>query len=415
MKRRLIKVAVVALVGLLLVGVPGLIGCGGGGQDDGGGTVRIGILTDFTGPATYAVKPTVDAFLDSFKWAEEHDPIPGVTVEAITYDQRTDPSRVPTGYEWLKGRDVSMMYIMSPTDRAILADTFIEDEMVIIGSGVDESAPTHPWTFNWWGSFGQEGEAFMQWVMDTWDYEGEGRNPKVGHLSWNLPSGTFHQVGIDRMLEAYPDKFEFLGEERPPAGTSTFAVEVANLKDCDYIFTCTVGSTMANFCKEARQRGYTGALVSGTSSFLGFWDLLTTSAPADELYEFYCLYFAPWWNEDVPFINDAKAALEQYHPDDFESRLVTSGPISGWGVGMVTVDALRRAVDSVGLENLDGAALREALLATNLTVEGFGNVWKFESDYNCVLRTMKAFKWSIEASDWEDTGHGWITPLSLAS
>jgi ABC-type branched-subunit amino acid transport system substrate-binding protein len=414
MKRRLIKVVVVAMAGLLLLGVPGLVGCGGGeGGDD--GTIRIGVLADFTGPATDAVKPTVDAFLDSFKWAEENDPIPGVNIDAVTYDQRTDPSRVPLGFEWLRGRDVLMMYIMSPTDRSILADKFEEHQMVVVGSGVDEAAPNNPWVFNWWPSYGHETEAFMQWVMETWDYEGEGRSPKLGHLSWNLPTGSFHQAGIDRMLDEYPDKFEFLGEERPPVGTSTFAIEVNNLKDCDYVFTCVAGSMVAGFVNESRQRGYTGALVSGTTAFGGYWDLVLSSADPDQLYDCYLMYPAPWWNEDVPFIEGAAAAVQAYHAGDAATRLRGTGPISGWGVGMVTVDALRRAVESVGVDNLDGAALREALLATNLTVEGFGNVWQYGSDYNCVLRTMKVYEWNIDAEDWEDTGHGWITPLSMAS
>jgi len=51
---------------------------------------------------------------------------------------------------------------------------------------------------------------------------------------------------------------------------------------------------------------------------------------------------------------------------------------------MFTVDAIRRAVEEVGAENVDGTALRDALAETDMVVEGWGNPWKFTENNLCL-------------------------------
>jgi len=414
MNKRLTKVVALVLAGVLLVGSAGLAGCG---EDEGekGPEIVIGVLTDFTGPACFAVKPTIDAFMDAFKLAEVKGEFGEATIKFITYDQRTDYSRTKPGYIWLKGQGAVMMSIISPTDRSILAEDFGSDEMPVIGSSLEEGSPAHPWAFSGYGSNGHEFEAILQWIMETWDY-GTDANPKdppkIGHQGWVLASTIFYQDGIDRMLDWYPDKFDFVSLEKAPMGTATWAGEIGKLKESDYIFFSTVGSMTSTFIKEARDRGYTGAFISGTNSFPGFWDGVTAVMPADKLYDCYFAGWMPWWDADIDFIDGARESIETYHGGD-ASRLRSSGPLSGWQMGVFGVDALKRAIEAVGAENVDGPAIRDAFLATNLTVEGFGEAWQFREGYHGLLREMKMFKWNQTGEDWEDTGDPWITPRSL--
>ena len=48
----------------------------------------------------------VDSFKEAIKDAAEAGSMPGVEVKFVTYDQRSDPGRVPTGYTWMKGQGV---------------------------------------------------------------------------------------------------------------------------------------------------------------------------------------------------------------------------------------------------------------------------------------------------------------------
>lgn len=416
MRNRLTKILVLVLSGVLLISLPGLAACGG--DDDTGEEkeILIGILTDFTGPAASAVKPTVDGFMEYIELMQERDPIPGVEIKFITRDQRTDYSRTVPGYIWLKGRGVDTICILSPTDRTGMAARFGEDKMPVFGSGLTDAFPANDFEWNVWGTNGHEVEALMQWVMDTdWDYAGEGRPPKIGHLGWILDSTDFHQTGIDYAIQANPGKFEFVGLEKAPMGTSAWTIEVNNLMESDYIVVSVVGGMMASFIKDARLMGYEGNFLSGTNAFPGYWDLARAIVqPADQLYGSYFANWSPWWDEDVQFIRDAKEIVNRWHADEAESLFKGTPGLSGPMMGLMVFDALKRAVADVGIEELDGDAINDAFAETNLVVDGFGNTWKFGDDYHALLSTLRIMEWNTEDVNWV-TVSDWITPDSLGS
>ncbi len=63
MKRRRAGLAILVLLVALLVAVPALAGCGGGGKGE-EETILIGIMADFTGVAGTAMQPTIKAMED---------------------------------------------------------------------------------------------------------------------------------------------------------------------------------------------------------------------------------------------------------------------------------------------------------------------------------------------------------------
>ncbi len=411
MGRRCIRIPMVLLLGLLLVSSTVMAACGG--EDRTAGKIRIGILTDFTGPAALATTVTVDAFKHAIRFSLEQDPIPGLDIEYVSYDQRTDPARVSPGYMYLKGRGVDLMFIISPTDCTILADDIMKDQMPVIGSNIAEEVGNHPNIFNMIGSDAHTIETVLQWVMDNWDYDGKGRLPRIAHLSWTHPTGGFHQAGFNRMLEWYPDKFEWLGVEAVPLGTTGFAAEVSRLRTADFIYVTPVGAMQATFIREARDRGYTNALV--TWQFCGYWPLVRGAVAANQLYECYFPSWMPYWHEheDVPVVGEAVEAIKSYsrNPD----AIFTQSAPTGWLQGMVTINAIRNAVQNVGLEDLDRSSLLEGFIATDMDIEGFGNAWKIleDDDWKVFCRTMKMYKWDVEKSGWVDTETGWVTSPSL--
>ena len=89
------------------------------------------------------------------------------------------------------------------------------------------------------------------------------------------------------MLQWYPDKFEWLGVEAVPIGATGFAAEISRIRNADFIFTTPVGAMLATFIREARDRGYKGAFVSGANQFPGYWPLVRGAVAAGDLYECY--------------------------------------------------------------------------------------------------------------------------------
>jgi len=413
MKKRLAKGMVLVLAAVLLLTVPGLVGCGGGGAVE-LPQIKIGILTDFTGPASFAVRPTLNAFMDCLKLAVADGTIEGATVKFYTYDQRTDYSRTPPGYVWLKGQGVVMMNIISPTDRQMLRDKFAADQMPVFGSGpVEGEASVDPWTFLGNASNGEEMEILMQWVMDNWDYAGKGRPPKIGHKTWNISSGTYHQAGIDRMLAWYPDKFSFAGVEKSPTSQSSWAAEVAKFKDCDYIIITTSGPQTTTFIKEARDRNYAGVLLGCQDSFPGYWDLVEGAVLADKIGTCYDMVFSPWWNTDCELVRGAKRGVMTYHAGEADAMLRASGGVSGWMYGLLTVDAINRAIGAVGgAENLTGAAIRDAFLATNLSIDGYPRPLKFTDTDHVAVHEALVYKFNAALPNKWEAVSDWIKARS---
>jgi len=413
MSKRRAKLVALILSVVVLLGIPGLVGCGGGEAVE-LPVIKIGVLTDFTGPASFAVKPMVNGVMEYLKLAVEDGTIQGADVKIITYDQRTDYARTPPGYIWLKGQGVVMMNILSPTDRLMLKDKFEPDRMPVFGSTLDEDAPANPWIFCYGLSNGMELEVLLQWVMNTWDYAGKGRPPKIGHNSWNIASATFHQVGIDRMLQLYPDKFNFAGLSKAPMGQSSWAGEVAKFKDCDYIYISTSGAMTTTFIKESRDRGYTGVFLGCQDSFPGYFDLVEAALPADKIGECYMEVPTCWWNEDNAFIRGAKEAVQRFHPGEAAAMMRNSGPTAGWLTGMLIADAIKRAIATVGAENVDGPALQQAFLATNLTVDGFPFPLKYTDKNHAAVNAMKVYKFDgALPNKWKAVSGDWIEAISF--
>jgi hypothetical protein len=80
---------------------------------------------------------------------------------------------------------------------------------------------------------------------------------------------------------------------------------------------------------------------------------------------------------------------------------------------MFMADAIRRAIDEVGAENVDGTTLRAALAETDMTVPGWGNPWRFTENENFLARAERVFEWKVAEEDWVAISN-WITPASLA-
>ena len=408
---KLIRVALAIAVALSVAATA----CGGKDVDK--VTLPVGILTDFTGPAVSLTTPLVYGFIDGMTTANESGSIPGLELEGITYDQRSQPGRVPGGYVWLRGQGAEVMMVLSPTDRTILADRFAADETACLGFNLVDGLPNHPWMYDIVGSMGHDAEAAMMYIKEKWDYAGMGRNPRVGLLGFVRETEEEKQRGVDRVLALYPDKFDWVGAEMAPITTKAWAVEVANLKGCDYIYMAATGPGLVSFMREARDRGYEGSFVGDNSSFAGFFGLARLSISADQLYGCHLVRALPMWNEEIPFVNTVRQLVQRYRPDKADGLMSNTGYVDGVMLAQILADAVKRAVANVGAENVDGTAMRDALRATDIdmSAEGFlGGRWHYTEDFHCLTVVQKAYDWNVVAQEWEAAPVGLITPPSLA-
>ena len=397
MSQRLVMMVALILLGVLLAILPGLAGCAK--EETGVREIVIGYEGDWTGPAASGAEEYGGAFLDYFRMVEEENPIPGVKLKVITYDTRSDYSRIPMGYVWLKARGMDVFYAPSPADIEINVPRLAEDKIPAFGTTSLESVRNHEWCFWVFDTFEAQTEAVLKWILDNW--EGEGK-PKIGLAGWiGLSTTAGPERGLDLYLAAHPDDFEYVGAQKAPLGSVVWAVEVDRLMDCDYIFQGCVGAGIPSFIKEARLRGYKGKIV-GCTPLPGFWNLTRQAAPADLLYDVYHVHSMPW-TIDYPFATEVRELGLKYHSQDWvETAMQQSSYASGAIFGPFIVEIIRSAVEEVGAANVDGTAIRDAAesFELDLTAQGFGNVWRLSPDNHVCCTTYKMFEWDMQQEKW---------------
>lgn len=402
MKRKRAGLAILILLSTLLVTVPALVGCGGGKSEEAQKTILIGIMADFTGTAGTAMQPTIEATEEYLTKVlpNSDNPLPGVKVRFTRFDTQLKYEKVTGGYEELKSRGVDMMIIMNAQDKELLGTRPNEDGMPCIGTMGLQSDLSDDWAITTWSPIQSQGEVEMLFIMDDWDYAGTGRSPKVGHVGYTLVSSTHYQEGIDKVRNdpAYAGKITWGGFERGALGNVVWTAEVGRLKSCDYIIVSTAGAMVSSFVGQARAAGYTGKFITGMEGFPGFWNLVTDemAGSLDELYGCYYIAWWPWWDEDVPVIQDVKAYIDEYHYGNREELLHSSACISGWELGMAVEKAIRNAIDAVGAENVDKAALRDGLFSIEAEFPGYINQWQVSKGCNNALQwNQRAYEYSV--------------------
>ena len=397
MSRRLVRTVALVLLGVFLATLPGLDGCAE--EEAGIQEIVIGYEGDWTGPAASGAEEYGGAFLDYFRMIEEENPIPGVKLKVVTYDTRSDYSRIPIGYVWLKGQGMDVFYAPSPADVEINAARLAEDEIPAFGTTSLESVRNDEWCFWVFDTFEAQTEAVLKWILDTW--EGE-EKPKIGLAGWiGLSTTAGPERGLDLYRAAHPDDFEYAGAQKAPLGSVVWAVEVDRLMDCDYIFQGCVGAGIPSFIKEARLRGYEGKIVA-CNPLAGFWNLARQAAPADLLYDVYHVHSMPW-TTDYPFATEARELGLKYHSQDWvDNAMQQSSYTAGAIFGPFIAEIIRNAVEEVGAENVDSAAIRDAAesFELDLTAKGFGNVWRLSPDNHVCCTTYMMFEWDVEQEKW---------------
>ncbi|OGO03307.1 MAG: hypothetical protein A2Y91_07845 [Chloroflexi bacterium RBG_13_54_8] len=408
--KKLARIVCVVLLAVLLATLPGMLGCGQ--KEAGVPEVTYGFLWDFTGRAAQGVKEFYNGMMDYLRKTEEEDPIVGAKLKVVTFDSKSDTSRIPTGYLWLKGKGATMM-TAAPQDTELLRSRFEADQIPFFCGSEMISLRDSEWAFFIYSPVEHQTEMLMHWVMDTWDYS-KGQ-PKIGFVT--LAGVPFYKAQLDMaqaIYQANPGKFASFKVEQAPSTTTIWAIEASRLMDSDFIIPAMSGPPLAAFTKEARSRGYKNKLIAPFESYWSYWNLVKGAVPADMLDGIVSSSYMPLWDDDVPFISEVRQYTLEYRPNEAEALFQTSGEITGWATGMILVDVARRAVEKAQGGEIDGPILRDVLEETDMTVAGFGNPWKVNlaENINSFVQTIKLCQYRATEDKWV-TIADWKRPPTL--
>ncbi|MCX5999639.1 MAG: ABC transporter substrate-binding protein, partial [Chloroflexi bacterium] len=252
MRRRLVKgIGLVVLVAVL-VALPVLTGCGGGGTTSKVNKIKFGWDWDFGGRASFGVVSLWNGIEDYLRMARETGQMPeGLDVQLINYDNRSDSGRVLPGYVWLKGQGMQLL-TAAPQDSESLLPSCVKDNIPIYNSSTSTALLANSMVVAEYGSPESQLEVIMKWIQDTDWTNYATRKPKIGVIT--LAGVSFYatqQALVEQWAVDHSDKFDIVPSQVAPTTTTAWVSEILKLKDCDYIVTCLSGSPLAGFVKEA--------------------------------------------------------------------------------------------------------------------------------------------------------------------
>ncbi len=397
---RLFRTMTLALLCLLLAALPALVGCAGGGEST-VKEIKYGWLWDFTGRAASAVIQTYDGFKDYLRMVQEEDPIEGLKITLVNYDTKSDASRVPIGYQSMKGQGVDIMSA-APQDTEVLRSTFEADEMPFYALSNILSMIDSQWLTSLYGPPELQITTLLEWIENNWEGY-PATKPKVGFIGLaGVPFYVSQKDTVEDWVTARSDKFEWLGAEMAPSTTSVWVSEITKMKSANFIFASMSGPPLVSLTAEARARGYEGTFMGPSETYFSFYMLLRAGLDPEDLNNSIAGTYTPWWGEDNAFMNKVEEYAQKYHS---AAELVAihqgTGQFNGWAAGMIFIDAIKRAIDKVGLDNLDGLAIHQALQETDMTVPGWGNPWKLHEGVNYFAQTVRLVEYKSTIDNWE--------------
>lgn len=393
------KVSLAVSVLLVVVVLSTLcLSCAGGDEER--GTVVMGMLTDMTGPASSFLVYGDKVYYDLADYINRNDPIPGVRIDIVAYDTQYNPSRDMQGYEWLREQGAKVIFSGIPTVGDTLKTVAARDQMVLLSSAPSTYQLIPPgWVFGQTPPVGWVMKGFLKWISETdWDYQAEGRKPRIGAVGWEEPYQKDVTAAIKEYVDEHPDEFEFVGGPMAPMGTMTWYGEVEKLKNADYIYLPSTGTGIPTFVNEYRGKGYKAKFL-GLDAMSAFTELIIDSCGWDYLDGSLTAHTALYWTDQYPTVDKAKELLQTYRPGD-KDRIIDMGLgyLSIYFCAMLQFEILRAAVAEVGAENFDSQAYYDAALDFNWSTEGLpARGYGFTETVRYARKDFRVYEWSAEA------------------
>ena len=409
MKRQRSRVILALLATLLLISP--LMGACGGTQEK-NREIVIGFLGDQTGPSAEAFASIMKSINDYIYVMEKENPIPGVTVKLVTYDTRYEYGRVPAGYEFLLDRGMVLLLQYMGDQQPITLGSQKEDGIPSFAFAEKKGLEDESQVFVFTPEYYWEGRGVMDYILGTWT-AGLGRPLKVGHLAMaGYSTDDSQHAGLAAVAAENPGKLELVTEQGQPTSTA-WASEFQGLKDCDVIVTGSVGPATPTFLNEVRQRGYKGKIIALSQSALGYWSGIKTAVPSEYLDGLLCIHWYPHWTDDSGFIREVEEDIAAYFPDRSEELHQGTAWLTQQITARILTEAVRNAAAEVGPDKIDGSAMRDALEATSIELDGMGESITCHDGHHVMYRMYRMIEYSSAADEWSAITN-WALPSGLA-
>lgn len=318
---------------------------GGGGSGSGGKTFKIGLAAPLTGP-------NAELGQSAQKWADvmekwlvsDAGPLPGQTVEIVTYDTKLDPATAANVARRMVTRDgvIAMSCCASSTEALQVAAIGAQRKVPSVGGAIltdltEEGGRTYGWYFR--GSAAGE-EDTVKYNLAFAEQQGWKR-AAISHSS--LTFGTVAQ----KQYEQFSTEFgiDMIGSAALAADATEAAGQASQLAKLrpEVVFLADYPQPTAVITRDLRNAGYQGPIVSNWSAH----NQVFTSIAGGNVGKFWA---HTMYNAQKPFTQKMHEAYEQVHgpgsaPDGQQNNIEAH---SMHIIGMAIAKALETTDDPSG-------------------------------------------------------------------
>jgi ABC-type branched-subunit amino acid transport system substrate-binding protein len=342
-KRVSITILAVALTALLL-----FTACAPGPSMEEKKVVTIGMIAPFTGAPSTAIQRAYRLMMSYFSYFEEVG-VPGITfptdvaIKIAWADSQFQPVNAISIYERMQERgNVVLYYTPSPVEGTALKSRFERDEMPDVIMSVDETMMYPPgWIFSIYPTESERFAVVSDWIMDNWQEE---RPPRVVIMGTDSASGRAPEVMGTAYAESVGiEMLPFIVVPYLPLDVSPQFLKARD-EGVDFIYCQAIETTTLALMREAEKLGLTDKIRFGGMETSQSIRLVESGPGADG---YFATRTTPWY-EDIPAVRD----IYGEDPGHGEAG-------SDLTVYSVMIEAIGKAIEEVGYENLDGRAVRE--------------------------------------------------------
>jgi len=319
--------------------------------------IKIGHLPHMTGGYAAGQVGINDAFLDTVKYANDNNLIPGVELVPTWADGGTDVSKSTAAFKKMIAETPRPVLILGEsTPIGIALKSWHYKEMVPDlegGSSVDFfKLPSA--TFSQPAPYVNQAGAFIDYFMEKlWKKK---TKPKFAWLTWDHPAG---RSPITPEVEAYIKSkgVEIVGAEFIPLVPTDMTPQLLRLKKLkvDVTYGCAYHNAYAVVLKDAKKLGMLGKFTMGFMYWISPKSLLEAVGPLTE-----GIWQTGIFHADIKAWNTyAPKYMEIYNLNNRKSS--PDIYVSGLWRTCTAIEAVKIAIKNVGAKNVDGKAMYDAL------------------------------------------------------
>ena len=367
---RIVKIIIplCLIIGLVFIGA-----CGP--QSPEGAEVKVEVISDVTGPYSTMLAPYQYGRMDYIRYLnEEKGGVEGVKIVALPCDSKIDPSIVTAHYESsVADGVVARLTSNTPEILPVLAK-METDQIPSMGVAASYTFFENPGQH--YSSTGDWGKQFISaldnYFYPEWKKKGLPDPMKVSLICWDSTLGRSGPIAMEALQKKYPGRYEVVSESFPAMSTMDYSPDVAKAKaaDPDIILAFVSGAAYGMVLRDAGKVDLPKDIPI-LEDFMGFGPGNVKLA-GPEIDRLYAYNFQALVDEDVEGAIIGREISEKY-------RGIPLG--SDYLLGIATAQlfeyTLRTAIKNVGYENVNGAAIKEALDGMNNVDIGQGVPFSF--------------------------------------